>query len=371
MIQRAKTGLLTLVAATGALVATACTGNAAKPVQAPPPPPVVVGQAVRRTVPVSLHGIGNVESVATVSLRSRVAGQILKVHVVDGADVTTGQLLFSIDPAPYEIALARAQAQLAHDKALLEKAQNDATRYAKLVDKEYVTREQYEAATSQAASLAATIQSDDTAVKDASLSLSYCSIVAPISGRAGSVNLRAGNLVKVNDDPPLVTILKVQPVYVTFSIPEKYLSEVRARSSAAPLAVRAVARGEKGEGHPGRLTFIDNTVDTTTGTIRLKAEFPNEDRGLWPGQFVETDMIVSEQKDALIVPSTAIQVGQDGSFVFVVAADGTAQPKPVVVDRMIGDETVLTSGLDGGETVITDGQIRVVPGAKVAVGPKS
>jgi len=177
--------------------------------------------------------------------------------------------------------------------------------------------------------------------------------------------------VKANDDAPLLTILKVEPVYVTFSVPEKYLGEVRARAAAGPLTMRAVARGEKGDGHAGRLTFIDNTVDTTTGTIRLKAEFSNEDRGLWPGQFVETALTLSEQKDALVVPSTAIQVGQEGSFVFVVLADGTAQPRPVIVDRMIGDETVLLAGLNGGETVITDGQIRVVPGAKVTVSAKS
>jgi multidrug efflux system membrane fusion protein len=362
---------LTFVALAGVVLCAACTGNAAKTPQAPPPPPVVVGQAVRRTVPVSLHGIGNVESVASVAVRSRVAGQILTVHIADGADVVKGQLLFAIDPAPYQIALAQSEAQLARDKALLEKAVNDAARYAKLVEKEYVTREQYESATSQAASLAATIQSDEAAVKDARLSLSYCTIAAPISGRAGSVNLRAGNLVKVNDDPPLVTILQVRPVNVTFSFAEKYLGEVRSHSASSHLVVRAKDRGEKGDGHLGLLTFIDNAVDMTTGTIRLKAEFPNDDRGLWPGQFVEVELTLSEQRNALVVPSTAIQVGQQGSFVFVVGADGTAQARSVVVDRMIGNETVLASGLDGGETVITDGQIRVVPGAKVAVGPKS
>jgi multidrug efflux system membrane fusion protein len=371
MTTTAKTVLLTFLALASALLDAACTGNAANKPQAPPPPPVVVGQAVRRTVPVALRGIGNVESVASVAVRSRVAGQILRVHIADGADVTQGQLLFTIDPAPYQNALAQSEAQLARDSALLDKARNDAARYAKLVEKEYVTREQYESATSQAASLAATIQSDQAAVKDASLSLSYCTIAAPISGRAGSVNLRAGNLVKINDDPPLVTILKVQPVNVTFSLPEKYLGDVRAHAASGRLAVVAKDKGHSGEGHAGILTFIDNAVEMTTGTIRLKAEFPNNDRGLWPGQFVEVELVLSEQKDALVVPTTAIQVGQQGSYVFVVAADGTAQMRPVVVDRTIGDDTVLASGLDGGETVITDGQIRVVPGAKVAPSAKS
>lgn len=363
--------LLAFLALGGAVTCAACSGNAAKTPQTEAAAPVVVGQAVRRTVPVALHGIGNVESVASVAVRSRVAGQILKVHIEDGADVTQGRVLFTIDPAPYRIALAQSRAQLARDQALLDKAVNDAARFAKLVEKEYVTREQYESATSQAASLAATIQSDQAAVEDASLSLSYCTIAAPISGRAGSINLRAGNLVKINDDPPLVTILKVKPVNVTFSLPEKYLEEVRAHAASKQLAVRARDRGHDGEGHEGSLTFIDNAVDMTTGTIRLKAKFPNDDRGLWPGQFVQVELVLSEQKDALIVPTTAIQVGQQGSYVFVVAADGTAQMRPVVVDRTIGDETVVASGLDGGETVITDGQIRVVPGAKVLASPRS
>jgi multidrug efflux system membrane fusion protein len=368
---RRGTPLAVALASAVTLVASGCVGNAANTPPAPSAAPVVVGQAVRRTVPVSLHAIGNVESVASVALRSRVAGQILKVHVVDGADVTQGQTLFTVDPQPFRLALAQSEAQLEKDRALLKKAEDDATRYGKLVEKEYVTREQYESATSLAASLAATIRSDEATVDDAKLNLSYCTIEAPIAGRAGAVNLRAGNLVKVNDDPPLVMILKVKPVYVTFSVPEKYLSEVRARAATTKLAVTAADRGSPSEAHTGRLAFIDNTVDVTTGTIKLKAEFPNEDHGLWPGQFVEVDLVLAEQKDALVVPTTAIQVGQKGSYVFVVASDGTAQIRPVVVDRAIGSDTVLASGLDGGETVITDGQIRVVPGAKVAIQAKS
>lgn len=371
MIRFAKPVLLSLLVVQGVLLGAACTGDVAKTPQAPPPPPVVVGQAVRRAVPVSVRGIGNVESVASVAVRSRVAGQILKVHISDGADVSKGQTLFTIDPAPYALALAQAEAALSRDKALVEKAENDAARYAKLVEKGYVTREQYESAISTAGSLSATVRSDQAVIDEAELSLSYCTIAAPIAGKAGSVNLRAGNLVKISDDPPLVTILQVRPINVIFSLPEKYLQEVRARSARGRLAVRVTARGDASEGHLGQLAFIDNTVDTTTGTIRLKAEFPNDDRGLWPGQFVQAEMVLSEQQNALVVPSTAIQVGQSGSYVFVVGADGTAQVRPVVVDRSLGDETVLSSGLDGGETVITDGQIRVVPGAKVSVSAKS
>jgi multidrug efflux system membrane fusion protein len=356
-----------LPAALLAVLEAAGCGSAAKPPAAPPPPTVIAGQAVRRTVPVTLRAIGNVESVASVAIRSRVAGPILKVHIADGANVTKGQVLFTIDPEPFRIAVESAEAQLARDTALRQKADNDAARYAKLVDKEYVTREQYEATVSLAASLAATIQSDEAMAKDARLSLSYCTIASPIAGRAGSVNLRAGNLVKANDDPPLLTILQMRPVYVTFSVPEKYLGDVRKHAAEGKLEVRASSRGEEGDGHAGVLAFIDNEVVAATGTVRLRGEFPNQDQGLWPGQFVEVALRLAEQKDAVIVPSAAVQVGQQGSYVYVVDAGGTAQLRPVVVDRGLGDETVLASGLDGGETVVTDGQIRIVPGGKVSV----
>jgi membrane fusion protein, multidrug efflux system len=356
-----------IVASAAVAVAAGCGNGAAQQGGAPAPAPVVVAQAVRRTVPVTLREIGNVEPMAKVDLRSRVAGAIVAVRIADGADVREGQELFRIDPDPFRIALEQAQAQLARDQALLGKANDDVARYAKLVEKEYVTREQYESAKSQSASLAATIQADQAAVDQAKLNLAYCTIRAPIAGRVGSVNLRAGNLVKVNDDPPLVTILKVRPVYVTFSVPEKNLPEVRARAARGPLSVRAWNRGESGDGHEGKLVFIDNAVDAQTGSIRLKGEFNNADRALWPGQFVEVALQLSEQKDAVVVPSPAVQVGQQGSYVFVVGADGTAQVRPVVVMRTVGDESVIASGLDGGETVITDGQLRVVPGSKVAI----
>lgn len=358
------------LALAGALAAAGCPGSGPPGPAAPPPAPVVVGSAVKRTVPVSLRAIGSVDAVASVAVRSQVAGPILKVHIRDGADVAKGQILFTIDPAPFRIALDRAQAQLARDQALLDKARSDVARYAKLVDKEYVTREQFDSANSQAAALAETVKVDQAAVDDARLELSYCTIAAPISGRAGTVGLRAGNLVKANDDPPLVTLLQVRPVWVTFSAPEKWLPQIRKHAAEGALEVRAWQRGEGGDGHAGTLSFIDNAVDVPTGTIRLRGTFPNDDRGLWPGQFVEVTLKLSEQKDAVVVPSPAVQVGQQGSYVFVVDAGGVAQPRPVTVDRTLGDDTVIASGLEGGETVIVDGQLRVVPGAKVAVQAK-
>jgi membrane fusion protein, multidrug efflux system len=368
MTPRMKLSLRVLALA-GAVAAAGCGGSAPASV-APAPAPVTVGHAARRTMPVTLRAIGNVESTSSVAVRSQVDGRILKVHITDGADVAKGQTLFTIDPAPFRIALDSARAQLARDKALLDKANNDVARYAKLVEKEYVTREQYDGVNAQAASLAATIQADQAAADEATLNLSYCTITAPIGGRTGTVNQRAGNLVKANDEPPLLTILQVRPVYVTFSIPEKYLAEVRKHAALGALAVRAWNRGEGGDGHAGVLAFIDNAVDVTTGTIRLRGEFPNDDRGLWPGQFAELTLTLSEQKDAVVVPTPAIQVGQQGSYVYVVGDDGVAQLRPVVVERTAGDDTVIASGLDGSETVITDGQIRVVPGAKVAVSAK-
>jgi len=360
-----------LIALVVSLVAvfSSCNGKAATTNQGPPPPPVVIGQVVKKSVPVSLRGIGNVESLSSVAIKSLVTGQILKVHIADGADVAKGQTLFTIDPEPYRIAAARAEAQLARDTALAKKAADDAARFESLVAQGIVTRSEYETAVAQAAATAAAVKADEAAARDARLSESYCTIKSPIAGRAGSVSLKAGNLVKVNDDPPLVTLLQVRPVYVSFSVPEKYLPEVRARAAAGKLKVHAMARGETGDGHDGTLSFIDNSVDTTTGAIRLKAEFSNDDRGLWPGQFVDAELILAEQPDAVLVPTTAIQVGQAGSYVYVVKDDSTAELRPVTVDRAIGDQSVIASGLSGGETVITDGQLRVVPGAKVAPTP--
>ncbi|HUC44656.1 MAG TPA: efflux RND transporter periplasmic adaptor subunit [Candidatus Sulfotelmatobacter sp.] len=349
-----------------ALCAAACGGDRAAVATTPPPAPVVVGQAVRRNVAVTLRSFGNVEPIAVVAVRSRVAGPIVQVHIADGADVTKGQTLFTIDPRPFQIALDKAVAALARDQALLTKADADVARYTSLVAKEYVTKEQFDAATSQAASLRATIQADQAAIEDAKLDLSYCTITAPIAGRVGSIAIKAGNLVKANDDPPLVTISQTRPIYVTFSVPEKSLSAIRARAAAGRLGVAARERGDTGPGHSGSLAFVDSSVDTATGTIRLKAAFPNDDLGLWPGQFVSVALELSEQPDAVVIPSSALQVGQQGTFVYVVSKDSVAEPKPVTVDRSLDGETVIASGLSGGETVVTDGQIRIVPGAKVA-----
>jgi multidrug efflux system membrane fusion protein len=342
-----------------------CGGGADSASRAPAPVPVVVAKAEVRTVPVTVRAIGNVEAVARVDVKARIAGELRSVHFREGEEVRRGQLLFSIDARPFQVALAEADARLARDRALLQKADDDVRRFSGLVEQEYVTREQFDSARSQAASLAATVRADEAAVEGARLDLDYATIRAPIPGRAGAVLVQPGNLVKANDDRPLVTLLQTRPVWVSFAVPESRLAEIRARAGAGPLAVRAHERGGEAAARTGRLDFVDNAVDPTSGTIRLKAVFPNEDGALWPGQFLEVELKLSDEANAVVVPSPAVQTGQNGTFVFVVKDDGTPEARPVVVSRAVGEDTVLTSGVSGGETVIVDGQLRVVPGAKV------
>lgn len=346
-------------------------GDGAVASRAPAPVPVVVAKAVSRTVPVTVRAIGNAEAVATVDVKARIGGELRAVHFREGEEVRRGELLFTIDPRPFQVALAEAEARLARDRALLQKADDDVRRFAGLVEQEYVTREQYDTARAQAASLAATVKADEAAVEGAKLDLEYATIRAPISGRAGAVLVQPGNLVKANDDKPLVTLLQTRPVWVSFAVPESSLAEIRARAAAGALEVTARERGVEGAGRPGRLDFVDNAVDRTTGTIRLKGVFPNDDGAFWPGQFLEVELKLRDEPNAVVVPSPAIQTGQGGTFVMVVKDDATVEIRPVRVSRTLGDETVLASGVAGGETVIVDGQLRVVPGAKVeARGPK-
>ncbi|HKQ61297.1 MAG TPA: efflux RND transporter periplasmic adaptor subunit [Candidatus Polarisedimenticolaceae bacterium] len=345
-----------------------CTGNkAASSPRGPEAVPVLVAKAVRKSVPVQLRAIGTVEAFTSVYVKARVGGELTRVHFEEGRDVAAGSALFTIDPQPYRTALAQAEARLARDRALLKKAESDMRRSAELVEQGFITREQNEQAATNAEALAATVRADEAALDQARLELGYCSIRSPIAGRTGNLMVHAGNLVKADDDQPLVVILQTRPIRVSFSAPEQYLAEIRRRSTIGTLGVSARERGEGAEPHAGKLEFLDNAVDATTGTIRLKALFPNLDGALWPGQFVELELTLSEDADALVVPAQAVQTGQQGNYVFVVGADGTAESRPVVVARSLGGETVLERGVEAGETVITDGQLRVVPGAKVEV----
>jgi multidrug efflux system membrane fusion protein len=344
----------------------ACSG---KP--APPPPklpvPVAVGIVVQKTVPVQIRAIGNVEAYSTVSVKSQIGGILMRVHFREGQDVRKGDILFTIDPRPYEASLSQAEANLAKDNAQLENAREEVLRYGELVKKGYVAQEQYDQIRTNSASLEATVNADKAMVENARLQLKYCYIYSPITGRTGNLISNEGNLIKANADTSMVIINQIQPIYVTFSVPEQYLSEIKRYMSGGKVKVQAFIT--KGEENPeeGVLTFVDNTVDPATGTIKLKATFTNKVKGLWPGQFVDVVMILTTQPNAIVVPTSAIQTGQKGQYVYVVKNDLTAEDRVITVGRTLNSETVIDKGLQAGERVVTDGQLRLVPGAKVEI----
>ncbi len=338
-------------------------GKAGPAVQAPAVP-VTIGRVDREQVPVQVHGIGTVASRSTVQVKAQVGGEITEVHFREGEDVKKGQALFTIDPRPYRAAVQQAEAALARDRAMAENAARDVERYAGLVKKDYVTQEQYEQIRTDAASKKATVAADDAALDRAKLELSWTTITSPVTGRTGQLLVHGGNVIKAND-LALVVIQQIEPVDVSFSVPQTFLDEIRARSAAGTLAVRATPSG--GEAHQGELSFIDNAVDPSTGTIQLKATFPNHDRALWPGQFANVTLDLATENDAVVAPAAAIQTGQQGDYVFVVGEDQTVSSRPVRVGRTIGDKAVIAEGLQPGETVVTDGQLRLAPGTRIEV----
>jgi multidrug efflux system membrane fusion protein len=328
---------------------------------------VTAGTVIQKTVPVQVRAIGNVEAYSTISVKSQIEGILTRVHFKEGQDVNKGDLLFTIDPRPYEAALKQAEANLAKDTAQLENARVEVTRYAELVKKGYVAQEQYDQIRTNAAALEATVNADKALVENARLQLRYCFIYSPITGRTGNLMADQGNLIKANADNPMVTINQIQPVYVTFSVPEQYLSEIKKYMVGRKVKVETYTT--KDEDHPeeGVLTFVDNTVDATTGTIKLKGTFTNQKKNLWPGQFVNVVLALTTQPGAVVVPSQAIQTGQGGEYVFVIKSDFTVESRPVVISRTLDGETVIEKGLQIGEKVVTDGQLRLVPGAKVEI----
>jgi multidrug efflux system membrane fusion protein len=334
---------------------------------AAPPVPVTVAEAVAMDVPVSLGAIGTVEAYNTVSVTARVGGQLLAVGFREGQNVAAGDLLFQIDPAPYQAALARAQADLERDRATLVNAEADVARYADLVKKDYVTQQQYDAIVAAAAAARATAQGDSAAVESARLNLDYCTIRAPISGRTGNLLVKQGNLVIANGPSPLVTINQLVPIYVSFTIPEQQLAEAQRFSREGTLAVRAFLPSDSATFYSGKLTFIDNAVDEQTGTILLKATFPNRTRALWPGQFVHIDLVLTMLHGAIVVPAAAVQPSQKGDYLYVIRPDDTADERSVVQGITLDDKVVIETGVQAGERVVTDGQLRLTPGAKVTI----
>jgi multidrug efflux system membrane fusion protein len=338
--------------------------QAAKP-QAPAAP-VTVATVTERSMPVQVQTIGNVEAIATVSIKPQISGQLVGVHFKEGDFVKNGQLLFTIDRAPFVAALRQAEGTLAKDQAQAENAKIDAERYQGLGREGVVSKQQVDATLASFNALNAAVAADKAAVETAKINLEYTSIYSPINGRTGNVGVKAGNLVKANDVPILVTINQIEPIYVTFSVPEQQLAEVKKYSMAKSLKVEAAPQGS-GQNFEGKLTFIDNSVDLTTGTIKLKATFENQQRALWPGQFVNVNLTLTTQPNAVVIPSAALQTGQNGTYVYVVSQDLTVQPQPVKVGWTVGDNAVIASGLQAGQRIVTDGQLRIVPGGKVEI----
>lgn len=357
--------LLGAVLAAG-LVAAGCGGNEAAQRPAPPPVPVTVGTVEVKTVPVSFRAIGHVEPIETVAVKARIGGELQAIHFTEGETVAAGDLLFTIDPRPYRAALAQAEAELARNRALLAKAEADIVRYTDLVEQDFVTREQFDQITANAAALRAAVAAGEAAVDTARLNLDYCAVKAPIGGRTGNLQLRTGALVKANDDRGMVTINRMRPIHVAFSVPAQLLVQVQAGRKDG-VRVLATLPGDGETSVEGRLTFVDNAVDSATATILLKATFPNADERLWPGQFVDLEVIVASEADRLVCPAAAVQTGQQGQHVFAVRDDGTVEQRPVTVVRSDEHQAVIGDGLTAGETVVTDGQLRLVTGAKVAV----
>jgi len=346
----------------------ACSEGQSDLPQKTPPVPVTVGTVVQKTVPVVVKTIGNVEAYTSVSVKARVSGELQRVHFDEGQEVKEGDLLFTIDPRPYEAVLKEAQAKLARDRALLKKAQDDARRYGRLIKDDLISREQYDQIMANAQALAATVQADAAAVEHARLQVGYCFIHAPVSGRTGSILINQGNLIKAEDEKnPIVVIHQIQPIYVSFSVPEKYFPAIKAAKDLGNLPVAAIIAGD--EPHPlqGMLTFIDNQVDPTTGTVRLKGTFKNSEKRLWPGQFVEVSLELASQPHALVIPAQAVQTGQGEQYVYVVKPDQTVDYRTVKVERVMDGEAVVQKGLAAGEQVVTDGQLRLVPGARVEI----
>jgi membrane fusion protein, multidrug efflux system len=328
--------------------------------------PVTVAKAEQRTVPINLTAIGTAEAYSTVSIKSQVNAILNEVHFKQGDFVKKGDLLFTLDARPFQSSLAQAQANLARDKAQEELNQVQATRYEKLYAAGVAPKEQYDQMRANADAQEALVHADEAAVESAKLQLQYCTIYSPVDGRTGALQVYPGNLVKENDVPVLVVINEISPIFVDFSVPEQYLGVVKKYMSGGRLQIQSTPYGDTVP-ETGYLTFVDNNVDNTTGTIKLKGTFPNGDHRLWPGQFSTVSLRLAEEEKAIVVPSQAVQTGASGDFIFVVKSDDTAESRPVKVARQIDGQSVISSGIAPGDTVVTDGQLRLIPGIKVQV----
>jgi len=353
-----------------AVLSSTCS-SCSKPKPAPPRSvPVLAESAEQKDIPLQLKVIGNVEAYNAVSIKALVGGEVEGVYFREGQDVKKGDLMFKIDPRPYSAALKQAEAALARDLAQAKNAEEQAKRYAILVQKEYVSKDQYDQLRANADALAAAVEADKATVENSRLQLEYCTIKSPINGRAGSVLVNTGNVVKANDIT-MTTINQIVPTYVTFTVPEQNLSDIKKYTAMKELKVDAIIPGDEKRPAHGELTFIDNAVDKTTGTIKLKGTFANSDRRLWPGQFVDVILTLTTEPNRVVVPSSAVQTGQQGYYVYVIKDDMSAELRVVMPGRTHENWTVIDKGIAVGEKVVTDGQLRLVPGTKVEIKPST
>ncbi|MDD1678438.1 MAG: efflux RND transporter periplasmic adaptor subunit, partial [Methanomicrobiales archaeon] len=318
-------------------------------------------------MPIEIRVIGSVEAYSVVSVHAQITGQLTAVNFREGDDVRKDQVLFTLDRRPLEAALMAAQANLQRDIAQAANAKVVAQRYADLAGRGIATTEQLETSRTGAAALDATVEADRAAVENAKVQLQYATIASPIAGRTGALMVHEGNLVRAADQSPLVVINQVAPIYVSFAIPESRLAELKRYMAQGTLAVEAKPPDDDATASHGHITFVDNSVDQTTGTIKIKATFTNEDHRLWPGQFVNVIVALTKDPTAVVVPTAAVQVGQQGQYTYVVRADKSVEYRPVVVERTAGLETVIKSGLKPQETVVTDGHLRLVAGSRVSI----
>jgi multidrug efflux system membrane fusion protein len=359
------------VSAAAVLILSSCSRKAPAPGgkssrSASGPIPVLVAKSGAQNVPVEIHAVGNVQAYSSVSIRSQLTGKITQVHFQEGQEVKRGDLLFTIDPRPFEAAFNQAQADLERDQAQQVNGRLTFERTSNLFNSKIASQADYDTALAAYQSAQSTVVADAAALTNAQLNLEYTSIRSPINGRAGNLTTKEGNVVKAPDDI-LVNVMQIHPIYVAFAVPEDNLPAIRKQAGQGTLAVTACPAGDTNNCASGVLTFIDNTVDTNTGTILLKATFTNANTVLWPGQFVQASLVLSNLTQATIVPSQAVQTGQDGEFLFVVRGDDTVEARPVVAGINYDGQRVITSGLKPGETVVTDGQLKLATGSKVNV----
>jgi multidrug efflux system membrane fusion protein len=374
MVRRAIGALVIIAVAAVAAIWWFSFGVQAPPASAQTPPqgiPVTAGTVAAEDVPVFLHGIGSAQAYNMVAVKSRVDGQIVKIEFKEGQEVKQGDPLIQIDPRPYQAALQQALAAKQKDEAQLVTAQADLERYGQLVPAGHQTRQSYDQQKGLVAQLQASIKGDDAQIETAKLNLSYTDIRAPIDGRLGAKLVDIGNLVRASDNAPLVTIAEVKPIFVSFTLPQDALDEIRENHQKAPLVVRAYSGDGKKPLAEGKLTMIDNSVDQSTGTIRLKARFDNEEERLWPGAFVSARLILYVRKGVATVPSRTVQDGPNGRYAYIIKPDDTVERRAVDVASIQDGIAVVTKGLSPGERVVVDGQYRLTNGARVKLSAPS